>query len=114
VVNAPKYVVNLGYEHSFPLSSGAKIVVGADVRLESSRYLSVDFLEAGRQGRYRMSNARATYETADGRYAFTAYVNNIEDEVVLANSLQSPAKAGVIYNQIRPPRTYGLRVTGTF
>jgi iron complex outermembrane receptor protein len=89
-------------------------VVGADTRLEASRYLSVDFLEAGRQGAYRMSNARATYETADARYALTAFVNNIEDKVVFANSLQSPAKAGVIYNQVRPPRTYGLRVTAKF
>jgi iron complex outermembrane receptor protein len=114
VVNAPRYVFNLAYQHSFPLSSGAKIVLGADTRLESSRYLSVDFLEQGRQGDYAMSNARATYETADGRYAFTGFVNNIEDEVVFANSLQSPAKAGVIYNQIRPPRTYGVRLTAKF
>jgi len=114
VVNAPKWVLNLGWEHSFPLASGAKVVLGADTRLESSRYLSVDFLEAGRQGAYAMSNARLTYEAVDGRWSLTGYVNNIEDEVVFANSLQSPAKAGVIYNQVRPPRTYGLRLSARF
>jgi iron complex outermembrane receptor protein len=40
-------------------------------------------------------------------------VNNIEDELVFSNSLQSPAKAGVIYNQIQPP-THGLRASYQF
>lgn len=31
-----------------------------------------------------------------------------------SNSLQSPAKAGVICNQLRPPRTYGVRGTIKF
>ena len=56
-----------------------------------------------------MSNARVTWENAAGGFGLTAYVNNIEDELVFSNSLQSPAKAGTIYNQLRPPRTYGLR-----
>ncbi|SFK40029.1 iron complex outermembrane recepter protein [Caulobacter sp. UNC279MFTsu5.1] len=114
VVNAPKFVLNLGWEHTFPLANGAKVILGADTRLESARYLSVDFLDAGHQGAYAMSNARLTYETAAGRWSFTGFVNNIENEVVFANSLQSPAKAGVIYNQVRPPRTYGLRLSAKF
>ncbi|PHY18082.1 TonB-dependent receptor [Caulobacter sp. BP25] len=114
LVNAPKWIVNLGWEHTFPLASGGKIVAGADARLESARYLSIDYLDQGRQGAYAMSNARVTYEAPGGRWSLTGYVNNIEDKVVFANSLQSPAKAGVIYNQIRPPRTYGLRVSTSF
>ncbi|MBI1684094.1 TonB-dependent receptor [Caulobacter hibisci] len=114
VVNAPRYVINLGYEHRFPLSNGARIVFGVDTRLEGSRYLSTDYLADGRQGSYRMSNARASYETEDGRYVFTGFVNNIEDEVVFANSLQSPVKSGTVYNQVRPPRTYGVRVSAKF
>jgi iron complex outermembrane recepter protein len=114
LVNAPKWVVNLGWDHTFPLANGTKIILGADTRLESARYLSIDFLDQGRQGRYAMSNARLTYELADGRWAFTGFINNIEDKVVFANSLQSPAKAGVIYNQVRPPRTYGVRLSARF
>ncbi len=41
----------------------------------------------------------------------TGFVNNTEDEIVFANSLQSPAKPGVLYNQLRPPRTYGVRLS---
>lgn len=61
-----------------------------------------------------MSNARITWESNGGMFALTGFVNNIEDEIVFSNSLQSPAKSGVIYNQLRPPRTYGIRGTVKF
>lgn len=114
VVNAPRWVVNAGYEHTFDLGGAGRIIAGADTRIESSRFLSIDFLAQGTQDSYMMSNARLTYETASGNFALTAFVNNIEDELVFSNSLQSPAKAGVIYNQLRPPRTYGVRGTIKF
>lgn len=114
LVNAPKVVVNAGYEHQFDLSGGGKMTVGIDTRIESARYLSTEFLDQGRQGSYMMSNARVTWEPADTKLALTAFVNNLEDELVFSNSLQSPAKAGTSYNQLKPPRTWGLRATWRF
>jgi iron complex outermembrane recepter protein len=107
-------VLNAGYEHTFDLGGAGRIIAGVDTRVESSRFLSLDFLALGRQGSYMMSNARLTYETQSGKLALTAFINNLENELVFSNSLQSPAKAGVIYNQLRPPRTYGLRGTIKF
>lgn len=114
LVNAPKWVVNAGYDHSFDLGDSGKIIAGIDTRIESSRYLSLDFLDVSSQGSYMMSNARLTYETASGKMSITAFVNNLENELVFSNSLQSPAKSGVFYSQLRPPRTYGLRGTIKF
>lgn len=114
VVNAPRWVLNAGYDHTFDFGSSGKVIVGVDTRVRSSRYLSLDFLELGRQGSYMMRNARLTYETESGKIAITAFVNNLENELVFSNSLQSPDKSGVIYNQLRPPRTYGVRGTVRF
>ncbi len=114
LVNAPKWVVNAGYDHSFDLGGSGKIIAGIDTRIESSRYLSLDFLDVSSQSSYMMSNARLTYETASGKMSITAFVNNLENELVFSNSLQSPAKSGVFYSQLRPPRTYGLRGTIKF
>jgi iron complex outermembrane receptor protein len=111
VVNAPKFALNLGYQHIFDLGGSGRIIAGADTRIESSRFLSIDFLPDGRQGSYMMSNARLTWETQSGNFSLTAFVNNIEDELVFSNSFQSPVKSGTLYNQFRPPRTYGLRAT---
>jgi len=109
VVNAPKWSLNLGYERTIELGGSGRIMLGADTKIESSRYLSIDFLDLGRQTSYMTSNARITWETGSGRFALTGFVNNIENELVFSNSFQSPVKSGVIYNQLRPPRTYGIR-----
>lgn len=114
LVNAPRWVANAGYDHTFEFGDSGKVIASVDTRLESSRFLSLDFLALGKQGSYMMSNARLTYETDSGNYAITAFVNNLENELVFSNSLQSPAKSGVIYNQLRPPRTYGVRGTVKF
>jgi len=114
LVNAPQFALNLGYQHTFELGGRGRIIAGADTRIESSRFLSIDFLGNGRQGSYMMSNARLTWETESANLGVTAFINNIEDELVFSNSLQSPAKPGTIYNQIRPPRTYGVRATFRF
>lgn len=114
VVNAPRWAINAGYQHDFDLNRSGRVTVAVDTRVESSRFLSIDFLPLGRQGSYMMSNARLTYTTVNGAYALTGFINNIENELVYANSLQSPAKAGTLYNQIRPPRTYGVRASVKF
>lgn len=110
LVNAPKWSLQLGYVKTLELGDTGRLILAADTRLETSRYLSLDFLELGRQDAYMMSNGRVTWETPSGGLAITGFVNNIEDETVFANSSQSPAKPGVIYNQVRPPRTFGIRL----
>lgn len=114
VVNAPRWALNAGYDHTFRLSGGGKIIAAVDTRIESSRFLSIDFSPLGQQGSYMMSNARLTYEVESGKLSVTAFINNIENELVFSNSFQSPVKAGTIYNQLRPPRTYGVRATARF
>ncbi|PTR11843.1 iron complex outermembrane receptor protein [Novosphingobium sp. GV055] len=114
LVNAPRWVVNAGYDHTFDMGSAGRIIAAVDTRVESSRYLSIDYLDLGRQGAYMMSNARLTWENAPGSLAITGFVNNLENALVFANSTQSPGKPGVIYNQMRPPRTYGVRGTLKF
>jgi iron complex outermembrane receptor protein len=112
VTNAPELVVNAGYEHVFDLGGSGRVTLGVDTRIETSRFLSIDFLPQGSQGSHMISNARISWENESGKLAIAGFISNIEDEIVFANSLQSPAKAGVLYNQLRPPRTYGVR--GTF
>lgn len=115
LTNAPEWTLNAGYQRTFELGGSGRILAGVDTRIEASRYLSIDFLPLGRQDDYMMSSARLTWENEPGSVAVTAFIDNIEDELVFSNSLQSPVKAaGAIYNQIRPPRTYGLRVNFRF
>jgi iron complex outermembrane recepter protein len=37
------------------------------------------------------------------------FASNIENATVFSASFQSPVKNGVLYNQLRSPRTFGIR-----
>ncbi|KUR81326.1 TonB-dependent receptor [Novosphingobium sp. Fuku2-ISO-50] len=109
LVNAPDWTINLAYEHKFALGSGGEVSLGADTRIQSGTYVSIDYLPDGHQDTYMMSNAHLGFEPVGGRFSVTAFVNNLENRTVFAASFQSPVKNGVLYNQLRPPRTFGLR-----
>ncbi|NWG52978.1 MAG: TonB-dependent receptor [Hydrogenophilaceae bacterium] len=114
LANAPEWTLNAGYEHRFELGGAGRIIAAVDTRLEDERFLSIDYLPEGTQGSYMMSNLRVTWENEPGDLAVTGFLNNIENELVFSNSLQSPAKPGVVYNQIRPPRVAGVRLSMRF
>jgi iron complex outermembrane receptor protein len=107
-INSPKWTVNLGYQHRFELGDMA-LTMGADTQFQSSRYLSLSYLPEMRQGAYMMSNAFITLEHPGQNWSISAYINNIEDEVVLSNAGLKPI-ADVVYVALRPPRTYGVRL----
>ena len=108
-VNAPKWTANFEYDRTFELRGNGRIVIGLDTRVQSSRYLTVDFLPNGSQRAFMKSNARVTYETRDERYSLTAFVNNIENRFTYSGTVQSPEKNGLFYNRVDPPRTFGVR-----
>ena len=66
------------------------------------------------QGAFMISDAFISLGAPDGSWTVTGFVNNIENEAVFNGSVQKTFVTGVFYNHLRPPRTYGLRVTGRF
>lgn len=106
-VNAPKWSFSGGYEHDFDLG-GITITPGARTRIESGRYLSIEYLPENRQSGYMASDLYLTVADADKRWTVTAFVNNVEDKTIYASSSLRPV-VPVVYNALRPPRTFGLR-----
>lgn len=114
LVNAPKWSFQAGYAHTFELGAHGDLVFGANTVIESGRWLSIDFLDLGYQDSYTQTNLRLTYEDPSETFSITGFVNNVENSLIFGNSFQSPVKSGVIYNQLRPPRTYGVRLSVKF
>lgn len=108
-VQSPKWIANLSYEHTFDLGGGMDLVAGARTSLSSSYFLNVNFQENERQGAYMTSDAFLTLEGPDKIWSITAFVNNIEDEVIFARTGNRPILNFSVAT-LRPPRTYGVRL----
>ncbi len=111
LVNAPRWTVNLSLEKTISLGASGIIRMSLDNRFESSRFLSIDFMNSARQDSYWLSNVSAGWSNASGDLSIGAYVNNLQNRLVYSNSIQSPGKPGTFYNQLRSPRIYGLRAS---
>ena len=113
IVNAPKLSINLSYEQGFDLGGELRLVGLVRTRIESSRFLSLEYLPEQRQSPYTLTDAVLTLEGPDRRWTVAAFVNNIEDETLYAGSALRPF-LNAVYNTLRPPRTYGVRLGFNF
>lgn len=108
-VQSPKWVANLGYEHTFELGGDMNLVAGARTNISSSLYLNVNFQENERQKAFMTSDAFLTLNGADDRWSLTGFINNIENETIIARAGNRPI-INVSYATLRAPRTYGARI----
>lgn len=107
-VNAPKWSLNLSYQHTFTLPGDYALLAGARSRIESGRFLSIDYRPEQHQDGYMTSDVWLTLEAPDEAWSLTAFVNNLEDRDIYSTSVSRPI-LNVVYNGLRPPRTYGVR-----
>lgn len=108
-VQSPKWIANLGYEHTFEVGGGMELIAGARTSISSSSFTNVNFQKTERQQSFMTSDAYLTLEGADDRWSLTAFINNIEDESIIARSGNRPI-INVSYATLRAPRTYGARI----
>ncbi|WP_066552920.1 TonB-dependent receptor [Croceicoccus bisphenolivorans] len=123
LIRAPLWSGTASYSHTFDMGESGSLRAGVDTQFSSATYLSIDFLEAGRQKAFAITNADLTYETADRGLSITGYVHNIFNEMVFNQVFRSPFVSpnnpiadpdGVLLGTVRPPRTYGLRARYNF
>jgi len=84
---SPKYTLNLRYEHSIPLNSGADISVNAAYRWSDKYYiLDPNLVAQFEQPSFSKSDLWVTYNSADSDWYVQAFVKNIEDEVTVSGA----------------------------
>ncbi|MFT4053607.1 MAG: TonB-dependent receptor [Novosphingobium sp.] len=110
-VQAPKWTIALGYDHTFPIGEG-ELVASVYSRFKTEYYLTPFNWDADRQQAFTQTDLNLEYKAPGGRYSIQAYVRNLEDERPLTYA--SFTGGGInIYNFIfGAPRTYGVQ--GTF
>lgn len=105
---APKWSVNVGYEHTFHLANDGKVVFAAQGQFRSSYWLGDEHLVGQQQGNYATADAQLTYHAPEDRWTVGAYIQNIGDKAVMTQSVAQPILGQPVVG-LYPPRTYGVR-----
>jgi iron complex outermembrane receptor protein len=121
--NIPAAIVSLGYEHEFRLPGGASLRFHGITRW-SSAYRMSDFSQQMyfHQAAYHHSNADLQYTSADGQWATTMFVTNIENQVQVSSvqglyidgsgriaPVATPVGAFNSFGSVGQPRLWGIR-----
>lgn len=106
---APRWSGTASYEHVFAMGTN-DLAVSASMDFASSRFLGINYVSNEKAGGYARVNADATYEFGEGRFAITAYIRNIFNKEIAVAGNQGALTPNLIYAQVSPPRTYGIRL----
>ncbi len=111
----PEVSLRLDTDYTIPLSSG-NIILATDWSYRSRVYHNATVQNDPWQETpgYWVGNVRASYETADGNWTFTGFINNVTDKSpVFLRQIANP-NTGTQPNSISAPKTWGLQVNYKF
>ena len=117
MARTPDWTLNVGYQHTWQIASGAKVVGRVQTHYESGKNLEYHGFAQNRQGSFTKTDLSLTYTSADDRWNLQGYVRNLEnDDVRTASSPNSTTGLATNGNGefYAPPRTYGLRLGVNF
>jgi len=111
----PETSLRLDTDYTIPLASG-NIILATDWSYRSHVYHNATVQNDPLQetAGYWIGNVRASYETADGNWVFTGFINNVTDKApVYLRQIANP-NTGTQPNSISAPKTWGLQVNYKF
>ncbi len=110
----PQWAGSASYSHIFDLGDLGTVTTSANSQFATKSRLGIDARPqfAGKQ--YVSADLDVTYRNVDKTWSLAAYVRNVTDKVIY-NSVANLSSAPAYFTaNVRPPRTYGLRLNASF
>jgi iron complex outermembrane recepter protein len=107
LANAPDITLNVGANWTLFDNDAGSLTLRGALRLVGESFLSEYNRGPDRVGSYAMTEARASYRSANKAFTLEAFAQNIGNKTVPGSVSVTASGFGVAY---LPPRTYGLRV----
>jgi iron complex outermembrane receptor protein len=112
--NTSKWSGNIGYQHNFDLTTGARVTAEFNGRFQSDFYGDVTRNAATRQTAYLTGDVALTYQSPDAAWYVMGFVRNVTDQIIKVGALAAPGAPGESLVDLAPPRTFGVRVNARF
>lgn len=117
-IRLPKWAAQLGYEHVFDLGGLGALTPSLTAQYASERWLDIGYAPNGLADSYEIVNAKVAYDTPDGKWKVTAFIDNAFNGVAYTQGSSFTALDANGYRYyggtINAPRMYGLTVRVNF
>jgi iron complex outermembrane receptor protein len=112
LAQSPTWTATLGIQQTVSLGNRGDVVLSVDSKYESTRLAGYNVWQ--RIGSNTRTDASITYRAPENSWSLQGYVTNIEDDAVLISPMPAFNNTPIIATQVRPPRTYGVRISAHF
>jgi len=109
---APTWSGGVTYSRGFDLGSG-RVEAEITERFESSYWVGDEQVLGQKQKAYNKTDLLVSYTPGDDRWTLSVYGQNLENKAVMSSSFVQPV-LGAPYVTLRPPRTWGARLSARF
>lgn len=110
LIEAPDFVGNAGYKHTWLLSGGSNIELNADTHYENGFWGTFNHAPTTHQPAFTMTDANITWNSADDKLSLGLWVRNLENSAVLGpGAYVGAGLIGGVY-WLLPPRTFGAKL----
>jgi iron complex outermembrane receptor protein len=112
-IRAPDWRMTLGYSHRFKFGSRGDVVFDIWSEISDGTPTAIEYLPAQHQDSYTRTDLSLTYLPPGGAWSLAGWVHNIEDSEDITTGFVSPFTP-LVYSQLKPARTYGVRLQYAF
>lgn len=108
--NAPVWTISGGIQQRIPLGDKGQLTFNASTRYQSGSYTGTELLDTQYQKGFFMSDVQLEYAAPSGKFTIAGFVNNLENTNAVGFSQAHPrVGASLLIDNLRMPRTYGVR-----
>lgn len=111
LLNQPHWILTGGIQQKLPLANGGQFVFDVNGRFEDKQLLG--YASYQHIGSYLTTNATIAYESPE-HWRVQAYINNITNEAIPTGIYSAFNSTGTTAAGVRPPRTFGVRLSADF
>ena len=109
---APTWTVNFGAEQTVYVGEG-RVVGNLRAHWQSKTLTGLEFLPSEEQSAFWQVDTQIAYTFPGNKYSAALYCNNLFDKTTIGNTFPTPFSLFTSAS-LRPPRTFGARLTGSF
>jgi iron complex outermembrane receptor protein len=108
----PDLLISAGAQYTWPVGGQGDFTLRADYYYHGKSYFNAE--NTVTEDAYELVNLRATFRTADGRWAFSGYGRNIFDELYLTGRQDVVNQLGTDFGWYGEPEEWGIEASYFF
>jgi iron complex outermembrane receptor protein len=113
-IRSPRWSGNVGFRQGFDLGNLGHLNANVDVEFSGSSFQGIDYVAAEHQGDYALVDLNFDYTPPGGHWKVSAWVRNIGNTAVINGVNQQLFAPSIVLVDLRPPRTFGGRLSYDF